>query len=160
MGWNPVNSQTQKGSLLIKNATVLTVTKGNLENTDVLVQDGIIKQVGQNLSAASGVQTIDATGRPCTTTACLTSTENLTCSAVVYGAGATNADRFEGFRITGGRGLFRDFGPTADPPNAVVGGGFMIFNGSPTITNNTMETITTTPRRRSRTSTWRRSRTR
>lgn len=57
------SAQTQKGSVLIKNATVLTVTKGTLQNTDVLVQDGIIKKVGSNLSAPSGVQTIDASGK-------------------------------------------------------------------------------------------------
>jgi len=57
------SAQTPKGSVLIKNATVLTVTKGTLENTDVLVQDGIIKKVGSNLSAPSGIQTIDATGK-------------------------------------------------------------------------------------------------
>ncbi|MBN7816666.1 amidohydrolase [Algoriphagus pacificus] len=57
------SAQTPKGSVLIKNATVLTVTKGTLENSDVLVQDGIIKKVGQNLSAPSGVETIDATGK-------------------------------------------------------------------------------------------------
>jgi len=57
------SAQTPKGSVLIKNATVLTITKGTLENTDVLVQDGIIKKVGSNLSAPSGVQTVDATGK-------------------------------------------------------------------------------------------------
>ena len=57
------SAQVKKGSVLIKNATVLTVTNGTLENSDVLVQDGIIKKVGQNLSAPSGVQTIDATGK-------------------------------------------------------------------------------------------------
>lgn len=55
-------SQTQKGSVLIKNATVLTITKGNLENTDVLVENGIIKRVGKNLSAPN-IQVIDATGK-------------------------------------------------------------------------------------------------
>lgn len=57
------SAQTPKGSVLIKNATVLTVTKGTLQNTDVLVQDGIIKKVGTNLSAPSGVKTVDATGK-------------------------------------------------------------------------------------------------
>ncbi|MFT6894878.1 MAG: imidazolonepropionase-like amidohydrolase, partial [Algoriphagus sp.] len=57
------SAQTPKGSVLIKNATVLTVTKGTLQNTDVLVQDGIIKKVGTNLSAPSGVETVDATGK-------------------------------------------------------------------------------------------------
>ncbi len=57
------SAQSQKGSILIKNATVLTVTNGTLENSDVLVQDGIIKQVGPNISAPSGVETIDAEGK-------------------------------------------------------------------------------------------------
>jgi imidazolonepropionase-like amidohydrolase len=56
-------AQVKKGSVLIKNATVITATKGTLENSDLLVQDGIIKQIGKNLSAPSGVQIIDATGK-------------------------------------------------------------------------------------------------
>jgi imidazolonepropionase-like amidohydrolase len=48
---------------LIKNATVLTVTKGRLENTDVLLQNGKIAQVGKNLSAPAGANVIDATGK-------------------------------------------------------------------------------------------------
>ena len=57
------SAQVKTGSVLIKNATVLTVTKGTLENSDVLVQDGIIKKVGQNLNAPNGVTTIDASGK-------------------------------------------------------------------------------------------------
>lgn len=57
------SAQVKKGSVLIKNATVLTITEGTLENSDVLVQDGIIKKVGQNLNAPNGVTTIDATGK-------------------------------------------------------------------------------------------------
>ena len=60
------------------------------------------------------------------------STANLTCSVVVYGTGVLPTDRLEGFHITGGDGIFRDFGPST----AVVGGGIFIFNGAPTITNN------------------------
>ena len=48
---------------LIKNATVLTVTKGRLENTDLLLQNGKIAQVGKNLTAPAGAQVIDATGK-------------------------------------------------------------------------------------------------
>ncbi|MCB0601604.1 MAG: amidohydrolase family protein [Saprospiraceae bacterium] len=55
-------SQTAKGSLLIKNGTVLTVTKGTLLNSDVLIVDGIIKKIGKNISAPKGVEVIDATG--------------------------------------------------------------------------------------------------
>ena len=48
---------------LIKNATVLTVTKGKLENTDLLLQNGKIAQIGKNLAAPAGAQVIDATGK-------------------------------------------------------------------------------------------------
>ena len=51
------------GPTLIKNATVLTVTKGRLENTDVLLENGKIAQIGKSLSAPAGAQVIDATGK-------------------------------------------------------------------------------------------------
>jgi imidazolonepropionase-like amidohydrolase len=51
------------GATLIRNATVLTVTKGKLENTDVLLENGKIAQVGKNLAAPPGAQVIDATGK-------------------------------------------------------------------------------------------------
>ena len=63
LGYCVAQAQTPKGSVLIKNATILTVTKGNLENSDVLVKDGVIKQISKNISAPTGVQTIDATGK-------------------------------------------------------------------------------------------------
>lgn len=50
------------GSVLIKNATVLTVTNGTLDNTDVLVVDGRITNIGQGVSAPAGVDVVDATG--------------------------------------------------------------------------------------------------
>lgn len=53
----------QDGSVLIKNATVITITNGDLENTDVLIQDGIITRIGSDISAPRGVATIDATGK-------------------------------------------------------------------------------------------------
>ncbi len=48
--------------LLIKNATVYTVTARVLENADVLVEKGKIKGVGRGLSAKKAVQVIDAGG--------------------------------------------------------------------------------------------------
>jgi imidazolonepropionase-like amidohydrolase len=51
------------GPTLIKNATVLTVTKGKLENTDLLLQNGKIAQIGKNLTAPAGAQVIDASGK-------------------------------------------------------------------------------------------------
>jgi len=54
---------TKVGPTLIKNATVLTVTKGKLENADILLMNGKIAQIGKNLSAPAGAQVIDATGK-------------------------------------------------------------------------------------------------
>ncbi len=79
------------------------------------------------------VTTIDGFGRPCTALNCTESTTNLNCSVVVFGSGSTIDDRLEGFRITGGSGLFRDLG---NGRTAVAGGGLFIFGSSPTITNN------------------------
>ena len=51
----------QDGNLLIRNATVLTVTNGTLENTDILIRSGDIAQIGRGLSEG-GADVIDATG--------------------------------------------------------------------------------------------------
>ena len=48
---------------LIKNATVLTVSRGTLQNTDVLLRGGKIAAVGQNLNAPAGARVVDATGK-------------------------------------------------------------------------------------------------
>ena len=48
--------------LLIQGATVLTITEGTLDSTDVLVRDGKIADVGQGLQAPEGTEAIDATG--------------------------------------------------------------------------------------------------
>jgi len=50
------------GDVLLKNATVLTVTDGVKENTDVFVRDGVIREIGQNLDVADYVDVIDLTG--------------------------------------------------------------------------------------------------
>ncbi|MFC3881058.1 amidohydrolase family protein [Algoriphagus namhaensis] len=49
------------GTFLLKNATVVTVTNGTLENTSVLIKDGMIAGVGTNLSEA-GAEVVDLTG--------------------------------------------------------------------------------------------------
>ena len=56
-------AQVPKGSILIKNGHLLTITKGNLENTDLLIENGKITQIGKNIKAPSGVKVLDATGR-------------------------------------------------------------------------------------------------
>jgi imidazolonepropionase-like amidohydrolase len=53
----------QAQTVLIRNATVLTITKGTIENGSVLVQDGKITAVGKNLSAPAGATVVDGTGK-------------------------------------------------------------------------------------------------
>jgi imidazolonepropionase-like amidohydrolase len=48
---------------LIRNATVLTITHGTLQNSDVLIRKGKIAAVGKNLRAAASARVIDATGK-------------------------------------------------------------------------------------------------
>jgi len=59
-GWD---SLPQPETILIKNGTVWTNEKeGRLENTDVLIKNGKIAQIGKNLSEP-GAKVIDATGK-------------------------------------------------------------------------------------------------
>src|SRR5688572_15746924 len=55
-------AQVERGTVLIKNGTVLTITKGIQENSDVLIKDGKITQIGKNIAAPAGAKVIDATG--------------------------------------------------------------------------------------------------
>ena len=48
---------------LIRNATVLTVSHGTLQATDILIRNGKIAAIGQNLRARDGARTIDASGK-------------------------------------------------------------------------------------------------
>ncbi len=58
-----LSQKATKQNILFKNATVWTnEAEGILENTDVLVQNGKITQIGKNLSA-NGSKEIDATGK-------------------------------------------------------------------------------------------------
>ncbi|HMT08073.1 MAG TPA: amidohydrolase [Pyrinomonadaceae bacterium] len=50
-------------SVLIKNATVMTATKGTLENTDILVTNGKIARIGKGIQAPAGTTVVDATGK-------------------------------------------------------------------------------------------------
>ena len=50
------------GKFLLQNATVVTITKGVLNNASVLVEDGKIKEIGANISA-SDAEVIDCTGK-------------------------------------------------------------------------------------------------
>ena len=60
------NSQPENPAapvLLIRNATVLTVSHGTLEKADILIKDGKIAAVGAGLKEPSGAQIIDASGQ-------------------------------------------------------------------------------------------------
>ncbi|WP_209328752.1 amidohydrolase family protein [Lunatimonas salinarum] len=48
---------------LIKNATVITITNGILEETDVWMADGRIRQIGKGLRGSSNTVEIDGSGR-------------------------------------------------------------------------------------------------
>jgi len=48
---------------LIRNATVLTITQGTLENTDVLIRKGKIAAVGKKLKGSAGARVMDGTGK-------------------------------------------------------------------------------------------------
>lgn len=51
----------RNGKFLLKNATVVTVTKGTLTNTSVLLENGKISQIGASLTS-SDAEEIDCTG--------------------------------------------------------------------------------------------------
>mgnify|MGYP001627210219 CR=1 FL=1 len=51
----------RNGRFLLQNATIVTVTKGTIENGSVLIANGKIQAVGQNLSAGDA-EVIDCTG--------------------------------------------------------------------------------------------------
>jgi len=58
-----VISAQPKGDVLIRNGTVITITGDDLENTDVLIRDGIITEIGTSLEAPRNVGVIDASGK-------------------------------------------------------------------------------------------------
>ncbi len=53
----------QERTILIKNATVLTITNGTIENGSVLVRGSKIAAVGKDIAAPANAQVIDATGK-------------------------------------------------------------------------------------------------
>src|SRR6185503_3017317 len=49
--------------VLIKNGTILTVTRGTIKKGDVLIRDGKIAEIGTNLKGPVGAKVIDAAGK-------------------------------------------------------------------------------------------------
>lgn len=48
--------------MVIQNATVMTVTKGNIEKGSILIRNGKIAEVGRNIRVPQGAEVIDASG--------------------------------------------------------------------------------------------------
>jgi imidazolonepropionase-like amidohydrolase len=68
MQFGPVSARNQQRreagtETLIRNATILTVSHGTLQNSDILIRGGKIAAVGQNLKASASARVIDATGK-------------------------------------------------------------------------------------------------
>ena len=67
VSWTSVPAQQRESAepneTLIRNATVLTITHGTLENTDILIRRGKIAAIGKGLKAASNARVIDAGGK-------------------------------------------------------------------------------------------------
>lgn len=58
-----VTMSAQERVTLIKNATLLTITNGTIENGSVLIRNGKIAAVGKDIAAPANATVIDATGR-------------------------------------------------------------------------------------------------
>lgn len=50
-------------TILIRNATVVTVTKGTIENGSVLIENGKIAAIGKDVAAPADATVVDATGK-------------------------------------------------------------------------------------------------
>jgi imidazolonepropionase-like amidohydrolase len=68
-GWTATPMVADRGPvqapdvMVIQNATVMTVTQGTIENGSVLIRNGKIVEVGQNVSVPRDATVIDASGR-------------------------------------------------------------------------------------------------
>ena len=58
----PVCRAQDSSVTLIKDATILTVTKGTIEHGSILIKDGKIQRVGKDIKAPDGATVIDGTG--------------------------------------------------------------------------------------------------
>lgn len=58
-----LHAQGQTGTVLIRGGTVITVTKGTLPGTDVLIRNGKISRIDKNINPPEGTRIIDASGK-------------------------------------------------------------------------------------------------
>src|SRR5262249_21892310 len=63
LGRPTAQTRTAPSVVAIRGGTVLTVTRGTLQNATVLLRDGKIAAVGANIPIPSGADIVDATGR-------------------------------------------------------------------------------------------------
>ncbi|HVQ37201.1 MAG TPA: amidohydrolase [Pyrinomonadaceae bacterium] len=67
VSWVNVPAQQQRTGepeeTLIRNATLVTVTRGTLENSDILIRRGKIAAIGKGLKASANARVIDAAGK-------------------------------------------------------------------------------------------------
>ncbi|HET9373100.1 MAG TPA: amidohydrolase family protein [Vicinamibacterales bacterium] len=60
----PVRAQAQTaGVVAIRNATILTVTRGTIRNGTIVLRDGKIAAVGQNVQIPAGAEIVDGTNK-------------------------------------------------------------------------------------------------
>ncbi|MDW7695601.1 amidohydrolase family protein [Flammeovirgaceae bacterium SG7u.111] len=56
------NPKAESGLFALTNATIETVTNGTIENGTLIIQDGLIAELGTDISIPEGAKTIDCTG--------------------------------------------------------------------------------------------------
>jgi imidazolonepropionase-like amidohydrolase len=62
-GLLPLSALSAAAPVVIQNATIMTVTKGNIDKGSVVLQDGKIVAVGTKVNIPAGATIIDATGK-------------------------------------------------------------------------------------------------
>src|SRR4029450_8933558 len=58
-----LGGQSPSGVVAIRNATLLTVTRGTIANGTIVLQNGKIAAIGTNVNIPAGAEVIDGTGR-------------------------------------------------------------------------------------------------
>ena len=58
-----LQSQAQTGIVAIRNATLLTATRGTIQNGTIVLQNGKIAAIGTNVTVPAGAELVDGTGK-------------------------------------------------------------------------------------------------
>ena len=62
-GQPPLAASRQARVFALRNATLVTVTKGTVQNGTVVVRDGKIVEAGANVNVPAGAEVVDVSGR-------------------------------------------------------------------------------------------------